>query len=67
MKSKYIHVLEVNIMVYSSRIVLTYCVMYSYMYRLLAWLSLSHTHTFKPAIKTFPDVMNSKHVLYIQY
>lgn len=33
MKSKYIHVLEVNIMVYSSRIVLTYCVMYSYMYR----------------------------------
>lgn len=35
MKSKYIHVLEMNIMVYSSRIVLTgtYCVMYSYMYR----------------------------------
>lgn len=33
MKSKYIHVLEENIMVYSSRIVLTYCVMYSYMYR----------------------------------
>lgn len=53
MKSKYIHVLEVNIMVYSSRIVLTYCVMYSYMYRafqstasmaiILANLSVKHT------------------------
>lgn len=51
MKSKYIHVLEMNIMVYSSRIVLTgtYCVMYSYMYKLLAWLlykaNLSVTNT----------------------
>lgn len=49
MKSKYIHVLEVNIMVYSSRIVLTYCVMYSYMYKLIAWLlykaNLSVTNT----------------------
>lgn len=38
-----------NIMVYSSRIVLTYCVMYSYMYKLLAWLlykaNLSVTNT----------------------
>lgn len=33
MKLKYIYVFEVNIMVYSSRIVFIYCVMYSYMYR----------------------------------
>lgn len=33
MKLKYIYVFEMNIMVYSSRIVFIYCVMYSYMYR----------------------------------
>lgn len=75
MKLKYIYVFEVNIMVYSSRIVFIYCVMYSYMYRLSFfeycqygyYISkfFSYKYIFKFVIKIFLDVMNLKYVLYI--